>query len=71
MDTRIKSRTEQVVERRTGRDLPELLRELYVERRHTQEEIAQALGVHRVTVNQWLASFGITREDRPAIEIPA
>ncbi len=71
MDTRIKSRAEQVVEGRTGRQLPELLRELYVDQRHTQEEIAKALGVHRVTVNQWLASFRISRDDRPAIEIPA
>jgi DNA-binding transcriptional regulator LsrR (DeoR family) len=71
MNTRIKSRTEQVVERRTGRDLGELLRELYVDQRHTQEEIARALGVHRVTVNQWLASFGIDRDDRGPVEIPA
>jgi len=71
MGTRIKSRAEQVVEGRTGRELPGLLHELYVEKRHTQEEIAEALGVHRVTVNAWLAAFGISRGDRPAVEIPA
>lgn len=71
MHTRIKSRAEQVVEQRTGRDLPGLLRELYVDKRHTQEEIAQALGVHRVTINQWLAAFGVSRDDRGSVEIPA
>ena len=65
----IKSRSEQVVERRTGRDLGELLRELYVEQRHTQAEIAAALGVHRVTVNTWLSRYGITRDDRPAVAL--
>jgi plasmid maintenance system antidote protein VapI len=69
MQDRIKSRTEQVVEQRTGRPLPEVLRELYVERRATQEEIAETLGVHRVTVTKWLASFGITRDDRPAVAL--
>lgn len=69
MDDRIKSRTEQVVERRTGRNLAELLRELYVERRATQEEIAGTLGVHRVTVTRWLQDYGITRDDRPAVAL--
>lgn len=69
MDTRIKSRAEQVVEQRTGRELRSLLQELYVEKRHTQEEIAEALGVHRVTVNTWLAMFGIRRDDRPAVAL--
>lgn len=69
MHDRIKSRAEQVVEQRTGRELPELLRELYVERRHTQEEIADAIGVHRVTVTKWIAQFGITRDDRPAVAL--
>jgi transposase len=69
MQDRIKSRAEQVVEQRTGRELPELLRDLYVDQRHTQEEIARALGVHRVTVTKWLTSFGITRDDRPAVAL--
>jgi transposase len=69
MDDRIKSRAEQVVEQRTGRELPELLRELYVDKRHTHEEIAEALGVHRVTVTRWIASFRITRDDRPAVAL--
>lgn len=69
MHDRIKSRAEQVVEQRTGRELPDLLRELYVEQRATQEEIAAALGVHRVTVTKWLAAFGITRQDRPPVAV--
>lgn len=69
MHDRIKSRAEQVVERRTGRELVDLLRELYVDQRHTQAEIAVALGVHRVTVNKWLADFGITRDERPAVTL--
>jgi CRP-like cAMP-binding protein len=67
MVDRIKSRAEQVVEQRTGRDLPDLLRELYIEKRHTQEEIASYLGVHRITVLNWLALFGINREDRTVL----
>lgn len=53
----------------TGRDLDELLRELYVERRHTQDEIAKALDVSRSTVAEWLRERGITRDDRPAVTL--
>lgn len=60
-----------LVEERTGRELDSLLRELYVERRHSQEEIARALKVSRSLVSQWLRELGISRDDRPAIEIPA
>jgi DNA-binding XRE family transcriptional regulator len=69
MIDRIKSRAEQVVERRTGRELPGLLRELYVEKRHTQEEIAEAIGVHRITVLKWLREFDITRDERPPVAL--
>ena len=69
MQDRIKSRAEQVVEGRTGRELPELLRELYVDQRHTQAEIAEALGVHRVTVTKWLGALGITRDDRAGVAL--
>lgn len=66
MDVVIKSRARQVVEGRTGRELPELLRDLYLTQRLTQQEIADAIGVHRITVTKWLADFAISREDRPA-----
>ena len=53
-----------MVEHRTGRELEPLLRELYVDKRHTQDEIAEALGVHRITVLKWLQDFGVTRPER-------
>ena len=64
-----KSHAKALVRERTGRDVADLLRELYVERRHDQGEIAEALGVHRLTVGLWLREYGITREDRPAVAL--
>jgi len=57
------------VQARTGRQVDELLRELYVEKRHTQQEIADAIGVHRRTVEAWLLEYGITRDARPAVSL--
>lgn len=62
----IKSRVQQVVEARTGRDLEPHLRELYLERRYTDQEIAELLRVNRVTVIHWRQRFGIDRADRKA-----
>jgi uncharacterized protein YjcR len=56
---------------RTGRTAEDLVRELYVERRHTQAEIAEALGVTRWQVVQWMTRYGISREDRPPVELEA
>lgn len=64
-----KSHARNLVQERTGRDVDDLLRELYVTRRHTQQEIAQALGVHRMTVVLWLREAGIRRDDRPAVAL--
>lgn len=70
MQDRIKSRVEQEVQQRTGRDdVPALVRELYLEKRHTDQQIAEALGVHRVTVTNWRRDWGITRDDRPAVAL--
>lgn len=70
MHDRIKSRVEQEVSQRNGgRDVPELVRELYVEKRFSDREIAEALGVHRVTVTNWRAEWGIAPEDRPAVAL--
>jgi len=66
-----KSATRELVQLRTGRNLEDLLRELYVDKRHSQEEIAKALRVHRITVGDWLAEFGISRDDRGPVELPA
>ena len=54
----------EMVQAVTGRPVPELLREYYVERRHSQQEIAAALGVTRWQVHTWLREHGISREDR-------
>lgn len=70
----IKSRAQQVVEQRTGRELPELLRELYVGKRWTDQEIADHLEVgSRTTILAWRQDFGISRADRAvAVEaVPA
>jgi transposase len=56
----------------TGRDLAELLRELYIERRWTDQEIAAHLAettriaVSRSTVRTWRAEFGVDRSERTA-----
>lgn len=64
-----KSHAKELVRRTTGREVADILRELYVEKRHSQEEIAAALDVHRMTVSVWLREYGITRDDRPAVAL--
>jgi len=46
---------------RTGRPVEDVLRELYVERRLSQADIAAELGITRMTVAMWLREFGIER----------
>lgn len=64
-----KSHAKELVRRTTGREVADILRELYVDKRHSQEEIALALEVHRMTVSVWLREYGITRDDRPAVAL--
>jgi DNA invertase Pin-like site-specific DNA recombinase len=64
-----KNWAKEMVRRTTGREVPDLLRELYVDKRHSQGEIADALGIHRMTVSLWLREFGISRDDRPAVAL--
>lgn len=64
-----KSYAKELVRQRTGREVPEVLRDLYITKRHTQQEIADALGVSRMAVSAWLAEYGITRDDRPAVAL--
>jgi DNA invertase Pin-like site-specific DNA recombinase len=64
-----KSYAKELVRRSTGREVPDILRELYVERRHTQQEIADALGVSRMAIAAWLAEYGISRDDRSAVTL--
>lgn len=51
---------------RTGKPVDALLRELYLEQRLSQKEIATQLGITRVTVAMWLREFGIERPAIPA-----
>lgn len=51
----------------TGRDVDELLKELYVEQRLNKSEIARSLSVSRETVRVWLLEAGIDREDPPPL----
>lgn len=61
------SATRELVRLRTGRaDLEAHLRELYVERRYADREIAELFGVDRTTVTTWRKDFGIGREARTA-----
>lgn len=57
---------QELVALRTGRDLAEYLRELYVDQELSQGAIADLLGVSRLTVAMWLREFGIDRSDRKA-----
>ena len=40
------------------------IRALYLEGRHTDREIALALGIHRTTVTRRRLAMGVTRHDR-------
>lgn len=67
-----KSHAQLLVEERTGRKLDELLRDLYLSQRHSQQDIADALSakgapVSRALVSQWLRDHGITRDDRSEV----
>ena len=47
-------------------DQDERIRSLYIDGRHSDREIAEALGLHRVTVTRRRLALGITRADRPS-----
>lgn len=69
MTRRGKSYAQEAVHSRIGRPLDQALRELYIDRRHSQQEIADALGVSRSLVREWLTDFGIHRDDRAAVAL--
>ena len=60
-----KSATKALVTMRTGREVDDLLRELYLEKGYSDRQIAEAIDVDRVTVNKWRREYGIRRDDRP------
>ena len=66
-----KGYAKEAVALRTGREIESLLREMYLERRYSQQEIADALSVSRSLVMEWLAEFQISRADRPPVVLPA
>lgn len=70
MVNRGKSHARDAVRIRTGRDPEQLLRELFVEERHSRKAIADALGVERRTISAWLREYGITRDERPPVVLP-
>jgi hypothetical protein len=75
MDNGRRTAMKELVRRSTGIALEDLLRDLYVGRRHSQQEIADALTeatgirIPRTTVADWLRELGITREDRAPVEL--
>lgn len=59
-----RTHAQELVELRTGRPLADVLRDMYVEQGLSQERVAVALGVTRLTIARWLEEFGITRDMR-------
>lgn len=49
-----KSHAQRLVETREGRDLPDVLRELFINQRMSRVAIANRLGVGRDTVARWI-----------------
>lgn len=62
-----KSYARDSVAARTGRDVDELLRELYVDRRLNFTEIGRSLGVSRETARQWILDAKLEREGVPVL----
>ena len=52
------------VQEGTAADLDERIRVLYLVRRFSDREIAEATGRHRVTITKRRLALGITRRDR-------
>jgi DNA-binding XRE family transcriptional regulator len=55
---------QQLVKLQTGREVPEILRELYVDRHLSQAEVAAELGISRMTVAMWLREHSISRDEQ-------
>lgn len=70
-----KSPTLELVRIGTGREPQDLIREMYVERRHSDREIADALSaatgyaISRAAVQAWRKTWDITRDDRAPVAL--
>lgn len=62
-----KSYARDLVAERTGRDVDELLKELYVQQRLNFTEIGKSLGVSRETARQWILDAKLERPDLPVL----
>ncbi len=62
------SHAKKLVRVSTGREVADVLRDLYLEQRRTQQEIADSLGVSRDTIVRWLGEYGISRNDREPLD---
>lgn len=64
-----KSLSQRLVERSTGRPIEDLLRDLYVDQRYSDQEIGDALGISRALIQQWRERLGISRDERPPVTL--
>ena len=58
-----RTREMQRIEAREGRPMDAILRDLYLDRQLTVEQVADGLGLTKGTISRWLERFGI--ESRP------
>lgn len=54
-----RSQEMQRIEAARGRQMPDILRELYVDQRLTVEQVGDDLGITKGAASRWLARFGI------------
>jgi phosphohistidine phosphatase SixA len=70
-----KSFAKTAVRAATGREVADVLRELYVDGRHSDREIAEWLAakheieVDRSLIQAWRREYGITRDDRAGVSL--
>lgn len=70
-----KNSTLELVRRSTGRDPQELIRELYIDQRLSDQEIAAALSakadypIGRAAIQAWRTSWAISRDARPPVTL--
>lgn len=56
-----KTHTMQLLERRYGQPLEQVLERMYCQERRSQQSIAQEMDVHGSTISKWLKQFRISR----------